>query len=253
MSDNTSQKCFHQMTLDLQQIGVALAMFIAAFTQAVTGFGSALVGMPLLSQITGVKIGAALMAVVSLPLNVSLLWIQRRGFRWGDVGHLVIASIIGIPLGLGGIGLLNERVVLVGLGILLIGYALYAWLTPRLPELKHPAWSYAFGFASGLLAGGYNVGGPPAVIYGACKRWEPNEFRTNLQALFLIENIFVLAGHVYQRDFTPNVLNLLWFAVPALVVGIILGVVLDRFIPDALFRKMALVLLIVLGARLLLG
>lgn len=239
--------------MELTQLGVAGAMFLAAFTQAISGFGSALVGMPLLSQLTGVKIGAPLMAFVSMALNVSMLLIQRQAFRWRDIGKLLVAAMIGIPIGLVGIGLLNERIVSVGLGVLLIGYGLYAWLTPRLPELKHPAWSYAFGFASGLLAGGYNVGGPPAVIFAECKRWEPDEFRSNLQALFLMENIIVLAGHVYRQDFTPEVVNLLWIAVPALVVGIVLGVVLDRFIPDALFRKIVLVLLLGLGVHLVLG
>lgn len=241
------------MNLDFPSLGVALAMFIAAFTQAVTGFGSALVGMPLLSQFVGVKTGAPLMALLSLGLNMGLLLIQRQAFRWRDVRGLVIAAIVGIPIGIVAIAALSERVVLIGLGILLIGYALYAWITPRLPELKHPAWSFLFGFASGILAGGYNVGGPPAVMYGASQRWEPNEFRSNLQLLFLLENIFVLAGHLWQGNFTREVLNLLWFAVPALIVGIGAGVILDRFIPDALFRKIVLALLLGLGARLLLS
>ncbi len=239
------------MNFDFQHIGVALAIFVAAFTQAVTGFGSALVAMPLLSQFVGVKTGAPLMAMLSLPMNIALLLIQRQALRWRAVGTLVLAAIVGIPIGIVVIAALNERVVLVGLGILLLGYAVYAWLTPHLPELKHPVWSYLFGFASGILAGGYNVGGPPAVIYGACKRWAPNEFRSNLQVLFLLENIFVLVGHAWQGNFTREVLNLLWFAVPALVIGIIAGVILDRFIPVALFRKIVLLLLFVLGVRLL--
>lgn len=241
------------MNFTLPQLGVALAMFVAAFTQAVTGFGSALIGMPMLSQIIGVKIAAPLMASVSLAMNVGLLFIQRQAFRWRAVWQLIVAAVIAIPLGILVLSALDERVLLVGLGIVLITYALYAWIAPHLPNLDHPIWSYVFGFASGVLAGGYNVGGPPAVIYGACKRWDANEFRSNLQALFLIENIFVVAGHAYQGNFNAAVLNLLVFAVPALVLGIGVGVLLDRFIPDALFRKIVLVLLILLGTRLLIG
>ncbi len=232
---------------------VALAMFVAAFTQAVTGFGSALVAMPLLSQVVGVKIGAPLVAIVSLPMNVSLLLVQRQAFRWRAVWQLILAALAAIPFGILLVGALPERIVLFGLGALLVGYAVYAWVTPHLPELKHPVWIFVFGFASGLLAGGYNVGGPPAVIYGACKRWDANAFRSNLQALFLFENFFVLGGHLVSGTVTADVLNRLWYALPALGIGIALGIALDRFIPDALFKKLVLVLLIALGARLLIG
>lgn len=241
------------MNFDFQSVGVALTMFIAAFTQAVTGFGSALVGMPLLSQFVGVRIGAPLMAIASLLMNVSLILMQRQTFQWNKISALLAAAIVGIPLGIVAVAALSERIVLIGLGVLLVGYALYAWITPRLPELKHPVWSFVFGFASGILAGAYNVGGPPAVIYASCRRWTPGEFRSNLQLLFLVENIVVVMGHAWKGNLGAEVLNLLWYAIPALVVGLGAGMLLDRFIPDALFRKIVLALLLVLGARLLIG
>lgn len=239
------------MDIDFQIVGVVAAIFFSAFTQAVTGFGSALVGIPLLSQITGVKVAAPLLALLSIPMNVTLLVLERRAFEWRAVWRLIAAALVAIPLGIFAVSALGERIVLGGLGVVLIGYALYAWFAPRLPELKHPLWSYVFGAASGLLAGSYSVGGPPVVIYAACKRWEPDEFRGNLQAVFLIENVVVIAGHVSQGDYTPQVLGLLWYGVPALIIGIGLGIVLDRFIPDALFRKLVLILLVGLGVRLL--
>jgi uncharacterized membrane protein YfcA len=241
------------MNLDFQTLGVAVAIFVAAFTQAVTGFGSALVAMPLLAQFIGVKTGAPLMALISLAMNAGLLLFQRQSFRWRAVWQLILAAVIAIPLGILTVDVLSERVVLFSLGVLLVSYALYAWFAPHLPRLTHPAWQYLFGVASGILAGAYNVGGPPAVIYAGCKRWDADEFRSNLQALFLVENIFVLVGHTAQGNLTQEVLGLLWTAVPALVIGLAVGIVLDRYIPDALFRRLVLVLLVVLGIKLLLG
>ncbi len=231
--------------------GVALAAFFAAFTGAVTGFGSALVGMPLLAQILPVQVAAPLMAVISLCINSSMLVIQRQAFRWQAVWQLILAAIIGIPVGILLVSTLSEQVVLTILGVLLIAYAVYAWVTPRLPELKHPIWKYVFGFFSGVLGGAYNVGGPPAVVYASSKGWEASEFRSNLQALFLVENIVILAGHAWAGNYTTRVLGYLPYAIPALAAGIVLGVFLDRFIPDKLFRKMVLILLVVLGLALI--
>lgn len=241
------------MPLSPTDLAVAAASFIAAFTQAVTGFGSALVGMPLLSPVVGVRVASPLMAVLSITLNFSLLLIRRQAIRWHAMWKIILAAIVGIPIGILAVQLASEHIVLIILGLVLIAYSLYAWFVPQLPELSHPLWKYVFGFASGLLAGAYNVGGPPAVMYASGRGWEPNEFRSNLQALFLIENVVVVAGHAYSGNYTPEVLNLLWFALPALALGILAGLVLARYIPDALFRKLVLILLILLGIRLVIG
>jgi uncharacterized membrane protein YfcA len=241
------------MPLTPIDLAVAAASFVAAFTQALTGFGSALVGMPLLSPVVGVRIASPLMAVISILLNLSLLVIRRQSVRWQAMWQLILAAVAGIPIGLVALSLASEQIVLVVLGIILIAYSLYAWFTPRLPELAHPAWKYIFGFVSGVLAGAYNVGGPPAVIYASAKGWEPNEFKSNLQALFVVENVVVVVGHGYTGSFTPEVLNLVLVAIPALILGIVAGLALARYIPDALFRKLVLILLIVLGVRLVLG
>lgn len=234
-------------------LAVAAAAFIAAFTQAVTGFGSALVGMPLLSPIVGVRLASPLMAVLSIILNMTLLLIRRQAIRWHAMWHMILAAIVGIPIGILAVSLFSEHIVLIILGIVLIAYSLYAWFTPQLPELKHPVWKYVFGFASGLLAGAYNVGGPPAVVYATGRGWKPAEFRSNLQALFVIENVVVVAGHAYNGSYTSEVLNYLWYAIPALALGIVVGLALASRIPDALFRKLVLILLIVLGIRLMIG
>lgn len=234
-------------------LGIGLAMFFAAFTQAVTGFGSALVGMPLLAQIVGVTIGAPLLALISMPMNLILLASQRRAFDWRAVWRVAAGVFLAIPLGILVIEALNERIVLTLLGVILVAYGLYALLTPRLPALAGNAWAYGFGFLSGLLAGAYNVGGPPLVIYAACREWQAEKFRSNLQGLFFLTNLVVVLGHVWNGTLNQTVLHYVPVALLALLGGIGAGLLLDRFIPEKIFYKLVLILLIVLGARLILG
>lgn len=232
---------------------IAAAMFVAAFTQAVTGFGSALVGMPLLAQVVGVTLGAPLLALVSLPMNLILLVSQRRGFDVRAVWRIALASLLAIPLGIAAPGVVSERAIVIGLGVILVAYGLYALLAPRLPTLAGKGWAYLFGFFSGLLAGAYNVGGPPLVIYAACREWEADEFRSNLQGLFFLMNIVVVLGHTWNGTLNQVVLDYLPVALVALLAGIGAGLALDRYIPEKMFHKLVLVMLIVLGARLILG
>jgi len=122
-----------------------------------------------------------------------------------------------------------------------------------LPELKQPAWAFGFGFVGGLLSGAYNVAGPAAVIYGNCRGWQPAEFKSNLQAFFLINDLTVVAGHALAGNLTPIVWSNYLVALPAIVLGIFVGLKIDRRMNPSVFRKIVLVLLIVMGLRLIIG
>ncbi len=231
---------------------VALVMLVSTFTQTLTGFGSALVSMSILPSLLGIRVAAPLVALMAVTLEAILLIRLRGAMSLRAVWRMSLASIVGIPIGLGLARSISEDFVLAVLGVILVGYSLYALITPRLPELKHPTWAFAFGFVGGILSGAYNVAGPAAVIYGNCRRWSPDEFRSNLQAFFLINDAFVLINHGLAGNLQPIVWSNYLVALPAIVIGIFFGLKLDRRINPDVFRKLVQVLLIVMGLRLIL-
>jgi uncharacterized protein len=231
---------------------VAVVLFASAFTQTLTGFGSALVSMSILPSLLGITVASPLVAFMAITLESILLIRLRGSFNLRAVWRMSAAALVGIPIGLALARSVSEDLVLAVLGLVLIGYSLYALIAPRLPELKHPAWAFVFGFFGGILSGAYNVAGPAAVIYGNCRRWSPDEFRSNLQAFFLINDTFVLINHGLAGNLKPIVWTYYLAALPAIVLGIFFGLKLDRRINPDVFRKMVQVLLIVMGLRLIL-
>ena len=137
--------------------------------------------------------------------------------------------------------------------MVIIGYALFALLEIRLPQMTHPAWGYGFGFLAGLLGGAYNTSGPPVIVYGNSRGWEPDEFKSNLQGFFLISSIVIALGHAWNGNLTPEVWRYFLTAIPALAVGIVAGIRLDKFLNLETFRKTVLALLIVMGIRLIIA
>ena len=124
---------------------------------------------------------------------------------------------------------------------------------PRLPQLRQPAWAYGFGFLGGVLSGAYNTSGPPVIIYGTCRRWEPTTFKGNLQAYFLLNSFFTLSAHLISGNFTAVVWqNYLW-AVPGVALGLVAGKWVDGRLNPVQFRQGVLVLLVLLGIRLIVG
>jgi uncharacterized membrane protein YfcA len=161
--------------------------------------------------------------------------------------------LIGAPLGVYLLSRIDEHIALLVLGIIISGYAIYALFGFHLPELTHPFWAWATGLISGMLGGAYNTSGPAVVIYGNCRRWDASEFKSNLSGFFVINSVMVTTSHFFSGHYTTDVTRIFLFAIPAMFVGFLAGQTLDRWISPALFRKMVLVLLILLGIRLIIG
>lgn len=222
----------------------------AAFTQAVAGFGAALLTMPLLIALLGIHTAAPLFALVIVVSEVIMIIRYRHALNLRDVWRLAVGSAVGIPLGVTALSQLPEDLVLGILGILVIVYALYTLLGPDLPELKRRGWGFAFGFVSGLFSGAYNTGGPPYVVYGTMSRWQPHTFKSNLQGVFLFSGLFVVTTHILSHNVTETVLGHALLALPGMLLGLLIGFSLDRFINPVVFRRIVLVLLVFLGLRL---
>lgn len=229
----------------------ALVMFFATFVQGSAGFGMALVSMPLLVGVLGVRTATPLVALLGSATEIIMLVRYREAFNWRAVARLSAASLVGIPLGVVLLGRLDEQIVTTALGVVIIGYAIYALAGPALPQLAHRAWAYSFGFVAGLLSGAYNTSGPAVVMYGSCRRWLPAEFKSNLQGFFLFNSVMVLLVHGLSGNFTPVVWHNFLLGMPTAVLGLLAGFCLDRRLNPQLFRRIVLVLLLVLGVRLL--
>jgi hypothetical protein len=236
----------------MSQLYTLIVVFLAIFTQSLTGFGSGLVSMAFLPSILGVRTAVPLVVLVTGTLEAVLLVRFRSAFNFKAVWPLTLASIFGIPVGIWALRGIDEDILLTVLGAVMAGYALYALLNFRLPELKHPAWAILAGFLAGVLSGAYSVGGPPAIIYGSCRRWGPEEFKSNLQGFFLVNDTLSILGHGLSGNLTPQVWQTYLLVLPALALGILAGSAVDRFINPRTFRKMVLILLVVMGVRMML-
>lgn|SRR5690606_7205444 len=231
---------------------VACVFFLAVFTQSVSGFGLGLVSMALLPLLIDVRIAVPLVTLVAICVEFTLLLRFRRAINFRAVARLIAAALIGIPIGLFALKNVDGQLILRLLGLIIAGYAAYGLLNLKLPIIQNQRWAYGFGFVSGILTGLYNTGGPPLVIYGTCRGWSPDEFRGNLQGIFVVTSCLTITGHAISQNYTTTVWQHFLAAVPAILTGLLLGFFAARYIHSQTFRKIVLVLLLILGIRLLL-
>lgn len=228
-----------------------LVVFLGCFTQSLTGFGVALVTMALLPSLIGLQVATPLVALVGIVLEVLILIRYRESLKIRSILGLIISCIVSVPVGVVYFRRLDENFALFLLGLIIAVYAIYALTGFRLPALHHPIWAWMFGFVGGLLGGAYNTSGPPAVVYGNCRKWTPQEFKSNLAGYFLVGSMMVVSTHWLSGNFTSIVWSNFWVTSPALLLGFLLGQSMDRWINPESFRRIVLVMLVVLGFRLM--
>lgn len=229
---------------------VLTVIFLAALCQGLLGFGSAMVAMSLLPGPLALATAAPLVAVLALPSEGIMLIRYRAALNWRAAVWLVAGMLAGVPVGMILLRRVSEAVLVPALGAVIMAYAIYAMADWHLPELRRRRWALVAGWLGGVLGAAYNTSGPPVVIYGHCRRWPPAEFKGSLQAFFLVCDLTVVTGHAFAGTLTPAVGRLVLANLPVVVAGVLAGMALDRLLHPRRFRRLVLVGLILLGARL---
>ncbi|OGD20797.1 MAG: hypothetical protein A2Y70_05215 [Candidatus Aminicenantes bacterium RBG_13_64_14] len=231
-------------------VGVILA---AAFVRSALGFGDAVVAMPLLAMVIGLKTATPLVAFMGPTISLLIL---MKDWRAGDMkaaARLIVASLLGIPLGVYGLARLPEEPLKIVLGVLILLYGLFGLARPSVRIKNEKAWvPWMVGWTAGVLGGAYNTNGPPVVAYGMLRGWPPGRFRANLQGYFLPTGLMILAGHGLAGMWTGEVFRFYLFSLPAIVLGVVLGGLVNRKLRPAVFVKLVYVFLAAMGAILLL-
>ena len=175
---------------------VVIAILICAtFVYGSLGFGAALVAMPPLTLVLGMKDATALVGFVIVTNAIFLLLKEWRSLYLREATVLVIGSIPGIIIGLFILSYVPSSLLQKIFGTLFLLFGLYNLFKPTLLQTNNKLLGIFMGFLSGMLGGAYNTNAPPIVIYGALRRWPPEVFRATLQAYFVPSAIFIWAEH----------------------------------------------------------
>jgi uncharacterized protein len=95
------------------------------------------------------------------------------------------------------------------------------------------------------------MNGPPLVIYGSLRKWSPAHFRATLQGYFLPASLVGMAGYWLAGLWTPTVTRFYLLSLPAVVVAVLLGRVINQRLHARHFLLYVHAGLIVIGTILL--
>jgi hypothetical protein len=224
---------------------VVVVVGVTAFIQAITGFGFALLAVPVLAFRVSVHEAVVLSACMG---TVSSGWqsINLRRFANGElVRRYVLASIFGIPLGYVAFIVFSDRVlrILVGLSVL-GGTVVVATMRDR---TVNRVVQRVLGILSGALLVATSTNGPPIVLALQAQGMQKQEFRGTLARIFFVSGaisviLFAFAGRLDTKTLIGVIA-----ALPALLTAVWLGNRLVTKVRDEMFRYAVLMLLCVAG------
>lgn len=234
------------MTDLLLTAGAAVAIFVAAaLAQAVTGFGSALVAVPLLTLLVDPVTAVVVATAVSLVLSSGAAWRERAHVAVGPARTLTVTGVVGMPAGLLALHLLDESLLTAGIAAAMLVMVLLVASGLRVPDRAVPV----AGLASGALLTSTGMNGPPLVMTLA--GLEPLRYRATLQAVFAGQDLIAVAAYAVVGLWSVTAALLVVAGVAGLPLGWRVGDAIFRRIPAHRLRHVVVAGLVVMGLSML--
>lgn len=225
-----------------------VSILLASFIQGITGFGFALIAVPMLSLfIPELRNITPIIVIYSFLTNLIIVYKSRHHIDFKKVVPLIIFGIIATPIGT--LMLLYVQVkslkIIIGLVITITACAM---LRNFKIKIKNEKITYCIvGLLSGLLNGSTGLSGPPVVLFLTNQNTDKDVFRSNLTFYGIATNIFAIILFIIQGIINTTVLHFTIFYFPALLIGVLVGIKISTRINEVVFRKLTIYLILSLG------
>lgn len=224
-------------------IALCVIAFIAATARGFSGFGAALIFMPLASSVAGPRLVAALLLVIDFVAAAPLV---PRAWAEADrkaTAVIVAGALVGVPLGtyfLTRLDPVTTRWIISGFVAALLALLLSGW---RYRGKDHATLSVAVGAVSGFCSGLAQTGGPPIVGYWLGRPIPSKIARANILLFFGASDVFSMVSYAVSGLITSESLKLSLVIGPIYAIGIAFGVSLFGRASEQVFRTICYILI----------
>src|SRR2546429_5367534 len=138
---------------------LAAIAFAGALVFGITGFGSALVTIPLATHLVPLKFALALFALVDLCCALSVGLENPKNAKRSEWARLVPMILVGTALGVTLLVNLPRAAGMFLLGAFVLSYALYSLARRGSPRVIHAGWAWLARLFGGLTRTPFRAGG----------------------------------------------------------------------------------------------
>lgn len=239
--------------LDWQLIVALGVVAVGGFLRGFTGFGAALMIVPVMSLLFTPREGVPMHAIMELPAIIQLLPTAVRHAHRPTVLPMLVVLVTGLPLGVWLLVSIDPEIMRIVISIVvlaMVGLLATRW---RLRESAKLPFSLAAGAAGGIVQGSTGIGGPPIVASLMARGDAADVTRANIIALMGALIVFGLPVQWAYGLFTPRVLVVGALAAPVYLASIYTGSRLYAAHGQAVYRQVSLVMLGIIAVATLIA
>lgn len=210
----------HSGAVLLFLVGSAL---VAGMARGFSGFGAALVFVPLASAAIGPKLAVPLLLVIDAATSLGMIPNAWRNADKREVGMMSLGALVGVPVGtyvLANADPLTIRWAIVGLVAVMLALLMSGWRYHGRPKA---AITVGVGAASGFCGGAAQVGGPPVIAYWLGGAVKPVTVRANIVLYFAVSSAINIVAYMVGGLFSREILALALLTAPAYAAGLFVG------------------------------
>jgi uncharacterized membrane protein YfcA len=226
---------------------------VAGFVQGLSGFAFSLAALSIWAWAVEPAVAAPMAVFGSLIgqlLALPMLW---RGTDVKRLAPFIAGGVIGVPLGVFLLGVMDPAAFKLGLGIFLLVYCPAMLLAPSTLAIRWGgAWAdAAAGWIGGVCGGIGGLAGGIPTLWCTLRGWDKDTQRGVMQAFNITMHVTTLVSYaVVGHVFTGRVLGLFAVIAPALAIPVLLGTLVFKRLDQKAFRRLVLGLLFVSGVVL---
>ena len=231
---------------------LAAIAFAGALIFGITGFGSALVTIPLATHLVPLPFALALFSIVDLACALTVGLENPKNAVRGEWLRLAPTILAGTALGVTLLVNLPRATGMLLLGLFVVSYAVYALVRHAPGRLVRPAWAWLAGLCGGITSTLFGAGGPPYAIYLSHRGLTKEQFRATMgfatmTSISLRVAAFLVTGLLLDRRIWLTELA----TVPAALAGIFVARRLFLRISREMLLRLVSLLLLASGGSLL--
>ena len=237
-------------------ITIILVYFVGGALKGLAGLGMALISVPIIGLLYDPVLAAT---IVAIPLIVSNV---RQGLFGGKLTYtvrnympfLISMSVIMAPTVYFST-LLPITSISVLLGLLAITYALMnlGFKLPTIPDSKDYSAQLIFGSAAGFAGGLSGLIAIPLAFYVISRNIEKLTAVSVMGLALLISGIALLAGHFSNGNLSQQLMLVSVVATIPGLVGTLIGEVFRSKVNTQVFRKIILIVTLLIGVKILIS
>jgi uncharacterized protein len=178
---------------------VMCILMSAYFIRGITGFGSALISVPLLALSQPLQFAIPLVLALDFTASLILGGTNRKQANWAEIKLLLPFGMIGACIGAYALVTLPTTPVLLTLGAFTMFFGFRNIFGLQAVGQLSRAWAVPAGLVGGSAGALFGTGGPPYIMYLTRRLLDKGEVRATFSWLFAIDGgfrlgLFLIAG-----------------------------------------------------------